>query len=205
MADMRCKPIITQQGMTVTSTPRAEAYNTGQPGLSMQGIDTAQERREPGIPISNDSLFRYQNLQPGGLLTTWSTQDPQANRYPTKSYIEPRLQMQTEQNPMAMYGQYPTQNMSHNSTQIYAQQHMPAGASVQANQTIPLGLGGPYAHQSLQPMDNPKYDNMAVTPNNDNITITLDETTRPKRLRENDTHDEVKKVKQVKKVKKVKK
>jgi hypothetical protein len=41
-------------------------------------------------------------------------------------------------------------------------------------------------------MDNPKYDNMAVTPNNDNITITLDETTRPKRLRKNDTPDEVK-------------
>jgi hypothetical protein len=120
IAEIRSKPTMTQQGMTMTGTPRAEAYNTVLPSLSMQGIGMAQERREAGIPISNESLSRSQNLQPGGLLTTWSTQDPSADRYPTNSCIEPNHrcngshgpQRQTEQNPMSPYTHYTTQTMS---------------------------------------------------------------------------------------------
>jgi hypothetical protein len=87
---------------------------------------------------------------------------------------------------------YPTQNISQSNSQIHAQEHMPTGAGVQANQTIPLGIGGPYTQQSLQPMSNPKYDDIGQETIHAFTVHTLDETTRAKRVRDSETPDESK-------------
>jgi hypothetical protein len=116
--------------------------------------------------MSSDSLHPYQNLPPGDLLTRQVTQDLQVLMNQNASYLGTRFQIPVNQNPIAMLQQtgsitYPTQNITQSNAQIYAQQQMPTGAKVQANQSIPLGLDGPYAHQSLQPMrpmSNPRYD-----------------------------------------------
>jgi hypothetical protein len=175
MTGVLSRPSVAQQGMTIIGPPLAKPYSIGHQCLPMIGLNATQQRQEQGMPMSSDSLHPYQNLPPGDLLTRKATQDPQVLINPNTSYLDSRFQIPdsrfqvpSSQNPIAMLQQtgnitYPTQNISQSNAQIYAQQQMPTGAKVKANQSIPLGLDGPYAHQSLQPirpMSNPMYDDV---------------------------------------------
>jgi hypothetical protein len=68
-----------------TGTPRAAGFN--------ETYDMAQERREARSPAPEEPLSRYQNLQSGGLLSSWSTYHPSADRNQTNSSIEPNRKL----------------------------------------------------------------------------------------------------------------
>jgi hypothetical protein len=108
------------------------------------------------------------------------SQDPQVLMDQNQTYLGNRCQMPASQNPNAILQQtgnspYSMQNITQGYPSIYAQQQMPTESKLKTNQSIPLGMDGPYAHQSLQPirpLSNPKYDDVP----DENIHIATVET-----------------------------
>jgi hypothetical protein len=154
----------------------------------MIGLSTSQLRPEQNLPMFPiDPRHAYQNIPQLDLLTRQISLNPQMfmDQNPSCTGHEDRFndqnnqQMPTGQNPTTITQQtahnpYSQQNMTTQGDasafmafpSIYAQQQMPLGSKLSAKQSVPLGMDGMYAHQSLQQMspqllNNPKYDEVS--------------------------------------------